>query len=190
MTVKDIEKLLRHSESEHAYTEFIFPLGQNARVNLPLQSARNIVDTGIKLDYGSGAKPREGFKTSDFTGTSNLDYFIVDYRVIDLEDNSCDVIHCRNVIHHIPEQDLPILFDEFNRLLKKGGKLIISEPKEEYHKQNLFLDMIWYRFLVYNKNIMLPLKYVNFRNFVKSGVFTLVSEEMDKKNEVLTYMKD
>lgn len=139
----------------------------------------------MKLDYGSGRQPKAGFKSSDFIGTPCYDFYIKDYKVLDLEDNTCDVIHCRNVIHHIPKKDLPILFAEFKRLLKPGGKLIISEPREEFHKQNLILDLIWYRWVNYDTNIMIPYEYVNYKEYLTD--FTLLSTVDEYNNEILTY---
>lgn len=138
----------------------------------------------MKLDYGSGSKPKTGFKSSDFCGAPGYDYFIQDYRVLDLEDKSCDVIHCRNVIHHIPEKDLPLLFGEFKRLLKDNGVLIISEPRKEFHEQNKILDLIWYRFLVNAPEIMVPDKYVDYKKYLKG--FVTVHTEDENKNEILT----
>lgn len=141
----------------------------------------------MKLDYGSGRQPKAGFKSSDFCGAPNYDYYIMDYKVLDLEDNSCDVIHCRNVIHHIPEKDLPLLFAEFKRLLKPDGELIISEPREEFHKQNLILDLIWYRFLVHDDKIMIPYKYVNYKKYLVD--FEKISSYHEYSNEILTFKK-
>ncbi len=141
----------------------------------------------MKLDYGSGSKPREGFKSSDFCGSPAFDFYIEDYRVLDLEDKTCSVIHCRNVIHHIPEKDLPILFGEFKRLLKDGGQLILSEPRKEFHLQNKILDIIWYRFLTYSPEIMIPDKYVDYKKYLSD--FEVESVVDDNRNEVLTLKK-
>lgn len=138
----------------------------------------------MRLDYGSGSKPKKGFKSSDFCGTPNFDYFIMDYKVLDAEDNSCEIIHCRNVIHHIPEKDLPILFQEFERLLTPNGILLISEPRKEFHEQNKFLDQLWYRFLTYNEDIMIPDQYVEYKKYLTN--FEIVNIIDDNKNEVVT----
>ncbi len=141
----------------------------------------------MKLDYGSGRQPKTGFKSSDFCGAPNYDFYIKDYKVLDTEDKSCDVIHCRNVIHHIPEEDLPLLFAEFKRLLKDDGELIISEPREEFHKQNLILDLIWYRFLVNDDKIMIPYKYVNYKKYLVD--FEKISSYDEYNNEIITFRK-
>lgn len=141
----------------------------------------------MKLDYGSGRQPKEGFMSSDFCGAPNYDFYIKDYKVLGARDHSFDVIHCRNVIHHIPEKDLHILFDEFNRLLKPDGKLIISEPRKEFHVQNKILDIIWYRFLVYDTTIMIPDKYVDYKKYLTD--FDIVETVDEYNNEILTLVK-
>lgn len=142
----------------------------------------------MKLDYGSGRQPKEGFMSSDFCGAPNYDFYIQDYKVVGARDRSFDVIHVRNVIHHIPEKDLPILFAEFKRLLKHDGKLIISEPRKEFHKQNLILDIIWYRFLTYDRSIMLPPEeYVDYKQYLVD--FDFVESVDEFNNEILTYKK-
>lgn len=141
----------------------------------------------MKLDYGSGSQPKQGFKSSDFCGKPAYDYYIKDYKVLDTEDNSCEVIHCRNVIHHIPEQDLSILFNEFDRLLQDDGILIISEPREEFHEQNKFLDMLWYNFLVKDDMIIIPDQYVNYKKYLT--MFEVVDIMEEYQNEILILRK-
>lgn len=138
----------------------------------------------MKLDYGSGRQPKDGFLSSDFIGTPNYDFYIKDYKVIGAKDRSFEAIHCRNVIHHIPEKDLPVLFREFKRLLQPGGQLIISEPRKEFHKQNLILDLIWYRFLTYDKDIMIPpQEYVDYKQYLTD--FELLETEYEHNNEII-----
>lgn len=139
----------------------------------------------MKLDYGAGSQPKEGFLTADFVGTPNYDFYIKDYRVIGAKDHSFNVIHCRNVLHHIAERDLPILFAEFKRLLKPDGTLIISEPREEFHEQNKLLDLLWYRFLTVDRNILIPTEYVDYKVYLTD--FTVMETRNEFNNEILTY---
>ncbi|MEK4025415.1 class I SAM-dependent methyltransferase [Sporosarcina sp. FSL W7-1283] len=138
----------------------------------------------MKLDYGSGSQPREGYLTSDFVGTPNYDFYIKDYRVVGAASYSFDTIYCRNVIHHIPNADIPMLFNEFKRLLKQDGKLIISEPRKEFHMQNKILDIIWYRFLKYDRRIMIPQEYVDYKQYLSEFVILEVTDDFN--NEVVT----
>ncbi|AGI11830.1 SAM-dependent methyltransferase [Bacillus phage vB_BanS-Tsamsa] len=141
----------------------------------------------MKLDYGSGRQPKQGFKTSDFTGAPNYDFMIKNYEVIGAKSGQFEAIHVRNVLHHIPEKDLPTLFLEFSRLLADGGTLIISEPREEFHEQNKKLDWIWYRFLVNDTKIMIPDEYVDYKKYLVD--FEMVESFDEYNNEVITYKK-
>lgn len=143
----------------------------------------------MKLDYGSGSKPRKGFLTSDFTGAPFLDYHIENLQVLNAEDKSFDVIWCRNVIHHIAPNQLEKLFSEFDRLLKRDGHLIISEPKSEHQKRNLILDVIWYRFLEQNYRISLPVVGVNYEDYLPGNFLSKRSYQEKGNNEVVIYEK-
>ena len=138
-----------------------------------------------KLDYGSGRQPKKGFLSSDFCGSPGYDFYIKDYRVLGAKDHSFDVIHCRNVIHHIPESDLPLLFNEFKRLLKPNGHLILSEPRKEFHMQNKILDIIWYRFLVNDRKIKVPDAYVDYKSYLEG--FNSLYAYYQYQNEILIY---
>ena len=45
-----------------------------------------------------------------------------------LEDNSVHFIHCSQVLEHIKEADIDIIFEELSRVLKENGSLIINVP--------------------------------------------------------------
>lgn len=102
----------------------------------------------LKIDFGSGYNPKDGYKTCDITYAPNLD-FVFDqqkYKIINCADNSVDEIYCRNVLHHV--KDLEKLFIEFRRVLKVGGRLVIVEPAKEHFDANLAKDFLWYRFII------------------------------------------
>ena len=141
------------------------------------------------LDYGTGRKHPKGFKTSDFTGSPKYDYMIEDYKIEELDDGVVDVLHCRNVIHHIVPEDVNKVIGEFRRLLKKGGELRISEPKKEYFKQNKILDIIWYRYLYYDRDIYLPTFYYDFRRDIEEEYFYHSITIDDFKNEIVIFRK-
>lgn len=56
-----------------------------------------------------------------------------------LSENNYDVIFCGETIEHLDNPSM--LFNEAFKLLKKGGKLIITTPKEEHIKSE---EHVWY----------------------------------------------
>lgn len=117
------------------------------------EQAAKISANSSVLDIGAGSCPyREYFshceyKTQDFselspdqlrgrTGYDKIDY-ICDATQIPVTDASFDVILCTEVLEHVPE---PIkVINEFSRILKSGGKLLLTAPlgsgihQEPYH---------------------------------------------------------
>ena len=117
------------------------------------------------LDAGAGSCPyRVNFShceylTQDFiqlddeqlrygNGYGKID-IISDITSIPLDDETFDVIICTEVFEHIPRPDLALR--EFSRLLKKGGKLLITAPlmsglhQEPYHFYGGFTPY-WYKY--------------------------------------------
>ena len=90
-----------------------------------------IKDSDIGLEVGSGAGLSKKFiknknlKTSDFSEHQHLDIKNIDAQKTKFENNTFDFILASNMLHHIP---YPIkFFRETNRILKKGGRLIIFD---------------------------------------------------------------
>ena len=90
-----------------------------------------ISDNHIGIEVGSGAGfskdfiKNKNFKLTDLGDEDHLDIKNIDAQNTGLEDESLDFVIASNMIHHIP---YPIkFFRETNRILKKGGKLIIFE---------------------------------------------------------------
>lgn len=53
-----------------------------------------------------------------------------DLRAIDLPDASVDVVFCHQTLHHLVHQEKAL--DEFYRILKPGGLLLLAESTREY----------------------------------------------------------
>lgn len=68
--------------------------------------------------------PNEGLQNK-FWDTSSID-LVCDISTIPLPDSSFDAILCSEVLEHVPEPTHAL--DEFVRLLKPGGKLILTAP--------------------------------------------------------------
>ncbi|MDI9364555.1 MAG: methyltransferase domain-containing protein [Flavobacterium sp.] len=119
------------------------------------------------LDVGAGSCPyRElfkhcNYKTHDFaqlkdfqlrggTGYNKIDY-VSDINNISVDNASFDAIICTEVFEHIPE---PILaLNEFARILRPGGRLILTAPlqsgihQEPFHFYGGFTNFWYEKFL-------------------------------------------
>jgi len=86
-------------------------------------------DIGIEVGSGAGFSKdfikNKNFKLTDLGEDEHLDFKNVDAQCTNFKDESFNFIIASNMIHHIP---YPIkFFKEMNRILKKGGRLIIFE---------------------------------------------------------------
>ena len=85
--------------------------------------------TGIEVGSGAGFSKdfikNKNFKLTDIGEDDHLDFKNIDAQSTGFKSESFDYVIASNMIHHIP---FPIkFFKEMNRILKKGGKLIIFE---------------------------------------------------------------
>lgn len=141
----------------------------------------------MKIDFGSGHAPKAGFKTCDITGMPYLDYSFdpVKYK-IGCPVNSITEIHCRNVLHHIPNLDR--LFTEFSSKMASGGQIVIIEPRREYYKTNVILDVLWYRFVIPRYDVWICQQY---RDYIAaaSKYFRVISRVVVDEKETVTLVK-
>lgn len=137
-----------------------------------------------KLDFGSGHNPKEGYKTCDIHGYVDYYFDNIEYKII-TDDNVFDEIRCHNVIHHI--QDLRKLSKEFNRVIRPGGTLEITESTRECYKMNYYLDFLWYRFIIPRHDIWFSPKYRDCREYFTE--FKLVKYEVNKEKELFVFSK-
>jgi len=145
----------------------IWRFNQNDRDRwVALQSAA-IERGSLVLDAGAGSCPyREYFvhceyKTHDFSllhpeqvmenkGYGKIDY-ISDIISIPVEDTSFDVVLCTEVLEHVAEPILVV--KEFARILKPGGKLLLTAPlgsglhQEPYHYYGGYTPYWYHRHL-------------------------------------------
>lgn len=86
-------------------------------------------DRGIEVGSGAGFLKdfiqNKNLKLTDLGDDQHLDFTNIDAQKTGFERESFDYVIASNMIHHIP---YPVkFFKEMNRILKKGGKLIIFE---------------------------------------------------------------
>lgn len=103
----------------------------------------------IAQDFGKYDPSNEpgGLKGKKIWDTSKCD-ILSDITEIPLEDESCDIILCSEVFEHLCNPIAAV--NEFSRLLKKGGRLLLTAPfcslthQAPYYYYNGFSEY-WYR---------------------------------------------
>jgi len=139
------------------------------------------------LDFGSGYRPRKGFKTCDVSGWAVDYHFDTGYYIIEgLVANSVFFLHCRNVLHHIPK--LEYLVEEFHRVIMPGGLLQIIDCAQEQFPANVFLDRLWYRGIIPRPETWFSEHYRNY-GIVFSELFTLVNYHKQEEKEFYLFRK-
>jgi predicted SAM-dependent methyltransferase len=78
----------------------------------------------MKLHLGCGKRKLEGWINCDLYN-SDMD---MDIRILPFEDNSADEIMAIHVCEHFYKHDLLGVLNEWRRVLKTGGKLILELP--------------------------------------------------------------
>lgn len=148
----------------------IFKFNQYERDRWVYNCAGELSEGLWVLDVGAGSCPYRSFfshcvyKTQDFStlskdqltdhaGYGQIDY-VSDILSIPVDDESFDVIVCTEVLEHVSE---PILaLKEFGRILKPGGKLLLTAPlgsgihQEPYHFYGGYTPYWYRRFLPEN----------------------------------------
>lgn len=94
------------------------------------------------LHFGCGNKPLKDFINIDFYNKKYADEIVDLNQKLPYENESIDLIYSDNVFEHI--QNLLGLIQECNRVLKKGGHLIIKVPY--FKSKHAFVDPTHIRF--------------------------------------------
>lgn len=111
----------------------------------------NETKSGLNFELGAGVLPMNAnfgnVLSTDVVPSSHLDG-ILDATNLDLDDQSTQTLFLQNTFHHIP--DPQAFFSEAQRVLIKGGRIIIVDPYD-----NLLSGLIYPRLFVtenYNKS--------------------------------------
>lgn len=79
----------------------------------------------MKLHLGAGSKRWDGFVNVDLHGEQDVN---CDLRKLPFDDNSADEIHSIHVIEHFYLLEVPGVLQEWARVLKPGGLMVIECP--------------------------------------------------------------
>jgi SAM-dependent methyltransferase len=111
-------------------------------------------DKGIEVGAGSGLSKffikNKNFKLTDYATHDWLDITNVDALHLPFQNNELDFIISGNMIHHVPY--VMNFFEEMNRVVKPGGKLIIQEIYSSY-LMRLILRLMKHEGYDFNINI-------------------------------------
>lgn len=84
-----------------------------------------------KLEIGSGNKPKEGFLHFDTRKLDSVDV-VGDAKKLPFKNEEFVEVYSRFFLEHLLREDAKIALKEMNRVLKKGGKLVIIVPNLAY----------------------------------------------------------
>lgn len=134
--------MLKNQVLRYLKSSKLFYFNQAQRDTWVARQASDLLPGVIVLDVGAGSCPyREHFlhcnyKTQDFLGLApeqlrehagygSIDYYC-DATNIPVPDGSFDVVLCTEMLEHVPE---PVkVIKEITRILKPGGKLLLTAP--------------------------------------------------------------
>ncbi len=147
----------------------------------------------MKIDFGSGYNPKQGYKSCDFTENPILDFQVKNYKIysdinIELPQNSVDEFYVRNTLHHI--KDLSLILQMFYFYLKNNGKLIIIDCRSDFYEKNLFLDKLWYRYIIPRPEIWFSNTYRNYKKIALKVGFKLIKEKIKNEKEIFEFIKE
>ena len=132
---KDANRMRAVSDTKKARKIYYSSKYQNVKFLLKkrfgwMNNFINPNDVGVEVGSGAGFSKdfimNKNFKTSDLSNDDHLDYRNIDAQKTSFKTESFDYVIASNMIHHMPYPTK--FFREINRILKKGGKLIIFEP--------------------------------------------------------------
>lgn len=141
----------------------------------------------LKIDFGSGYNPKNGYKTCDITNAPFLDFMYDGNKIIGCKENSVDEFYLRNVVHHI--ENLEDVFSMLHHYLKKNGIIKIIDVRKECYKQNVILDIIWYRYVMPRREIWFSFVYRDYFEILKNTGFKLVKQYIENEKEVSMWRK-
>jgi len=91
----------------------------------------------LKLNLGCGTKIRKDFINIDIRKLPGVDLIHDLKNPLPYKDNTVDRIVAWDVLEHFPWRQTDTIFNDWVRVLKKGGKILLSLPNFEVHLEYL-----------------------------------------------------
>lgn len=143
----------------------------------------------LKIDFGSGYNPNHEYKTCDITYLPNLDY-VYDQEnnvILGCKTHSVDEFYLRNVVHHLP--DIEKTFRCLLSYLKNNGEIKIIDVRKEFFKQNVILDIIWYRYVIPRYEVWFSGYYRDYFKILENLGMERVDYYIQEEKEVSVWRK-
>lgn len=141
----------------------------------------------LKIDFGSGYNPKSGYKMCDITNAPFLDFVYDGNEIVGCKKHSVAEFYLRNVVHHI--KNLEEVFSMLHSYLKRNGTIKIIDVRKDYYKQNVILDIIWYRYVIPRKEIWFSTVYRNYFEILRQLGFQLEEQYYQEEKEVSLWRK-
>ncbi len=143
----------------------------------------------LKIDFGSGYNPNSEYKTCDVTYLPNLDYvYDQDNNIIlGCTINSVDEFYLRNVVHHLP--DMERTFKCLLSYLKDDGEIKIIDVRKEFYKQNVILDILWYRYVIPRYEVWFSNHYRDYFKILENLGMKRVDYYIENEKEVSVWKR-
>lgn len=125
-----LHKVLSYIEKEDIVLDF--GCGHQA---LFLISVKQRIKKGVGLDYDVEKTTIDNIELIKYNFTDKLPF----------KNSSFTKIFLLAVLEHVPTNKIKILFREFNRILKKNGKIVITTPTPESQP---LLELLAYKFRI------------------------------------------
>lgn len=93
-----------------------------------LKKVANKINHNGKLDIGCGKNKREGFTGIDKYPMEGVDYVFDIRQKWIIDDESVEEVNCSHFIEHLNGVERVHFYNELHRVLKKGGKALITVP--------------------------------------------------------------
>ena len=171
IAVRQIKNFFLVFNSSYSYR--LSNLAWKTRNEWTIDQLRKLAKGSKILDVGAGSAPYKQFlkhcryTSQDFCQTPGLNYgkidVISDIRSIPLADKSFDAVLCTEVLEHVPYPAEALR--EMSRLLKSGGKLILTAPlgsglhQTPYHFYGGFTRYWYQKFLPENNLTVESIEY-------------------------------
>ncbi len=165
VALEDLTELLKHSPREF---NVIADVGCGYGHSITKLNARFNPERLIAMDIDQEMLD-ETKKLVESHNLMNVDYVRCSSSMINLEDNSVDMLFCHQTFHHLIYQ--PEALKEFLRILKPGGSLLFAESTKRYIHS-------WIIRLLFRHPMSVQKTADEYLNLVKESGFEIKSEQI------------